>query len=426
MKLIKRKTFKGYKSVIKSIELIGNGEEYADYGFNLVRDNGGYKRSIGAVRETFFGSCTREPRSVYYSSATGGLFMASASALFLFNVRTTQKFTTATTKLTLTPFFCDMYVDGKCVTVSFSGINRLVYDGVSITESTDTREFYTGVMHGGRFFARDYEDTRKIIWAASHAFDWTEGVNGCGYMMLPPEGGDVLKLVSFGDKLLAIRRCGITVIRACCEPQHFKVEPSATYLTADGIVAETCAVCAGKLFFATESGVYAFDGSDISCVENSDAGRISAPVQAVASGDKYFMICTDEYLGSNNVFGYDAVKKSGWFMGVSPSKLFTIEEYAFLVYGTGVYRFCAAKSSRGYWRSKEMDFGTPSVKYLRRLYIDGDEDVNIMIDCDGITRELMGNGWLTLNMYGKSFAFIFGTFNRLSRAVVEVEVKNGI
>ncbi|MGN0815082.1 MAG: hypothetical protein ACI4MH_07610 [Candidatus Coproplasma sp.] len=427
MKLKRDKQFKKYKTQIKTVDLLSD-DGYADYGYNLVRDGAGFKRSIGAERETFFASCPSSPTSVYYSHATGGLFIATSNRLFLFDVRENRKYVLVSEMVTAPPFFCDMYMDGKCVTVAFNEVNRLTYDGYNTRsfESPTERDFYTGVMHGGRFFARENQEPLRISWTASHAFDWTEGINGCGYVYLAPEGGDVVKLVSFGDKLLAVRQFGITVIRAICEPQHFKVEPSATYLVADGIVADTCAVCAGKLFFATRSGIYAFDGSSITKVENPDEGRISEPVQAVACGDKYYMICTDAYLGKNYVFGYDATKKSGWFMGVSPSRLFVLEEYVFLVYGTGVYRCTETRNSRGYWRSKKLYFDTPSVKYLRRLYIEGDSDVNAYIESEGITRNFVGNGWQTINMYGDSFSFIFGTYDKLKRVLAEVEVRSGI
>lgn len=426
MKIVKAKTVKKPRTTIKTFELIGDGEECTDYTYNLVRNDVGYARSMGAVRDTFFGTCPRDPRAVYYSHATGGLFSVTASTMYLFNVNSNTKFSSATTKLTLTPFFADMYIDGKCVTVSFSGINRLVYDGKNITESKDEHEFYTGVMHGGRFFARDYAYPLKLWWSASHALDWTEGIYGSGYIHLSPEGGNVLRLISFGDKLLAVRQNGITVVRALGEPQHFRVDATATYAVADGIVGETCAVCAGKLYFATKSGIYTFDGSSVEKCENRDGWRISAPVMAVASGDCYYLICTDKFLGEKIVFGYDTIKKHGWFINANPSRLFTLEEDAYFVYSTGIYKLCATDSSRGYWRSKNQDFGTPAVKFLRRLYIDGDDDVNTTIVCGDVTREFIGNGWITVNMYARTFRFVIGAFNNLTRVRAEVEVRNGI
>lgn len=426
MKLIKRKSTKKYASEIKSFCLVGEGDEYADYGFNIVKKGSGYERCIGAVRETLYGSCPREPVITYYSHATSSLFMVTSSIAFAFNTATTQKFKAITTKVAPSPFFVDAYVDGKWVTVYFCGKNRLVYDGDAATESQGEREYFTGVMHCGRLFARDYNDPLKIWWTASGALDETEGIYGGGYTVLTSEGGDVVRLVSFGEKLIAVRQYGITVIRAYGEPQHYKVEPTAEYLVSDGIVGETCAVCAGKLFFATKSGIYAFDGGEITKVENPEQSRLSAPVRAVACADTYYLVCMDSFLGGNVIFGYDAVGKVGWIMNVSPSGLFNAEGDAYLVYGTGVYKIAATDTSRGYWRSKELDFGTPSVKYLRRLYIEGDADVNSTILCGGTSREITGNGWQTVNMYAASFRFIFGAYSKLTRVVAEVEVRSGI
>lgn len=425
MKLKKSKAAKKYKTQIKSFELIGDGENYTSRVIHLERADGGFVKGLFAVVDDSIFNWPNNPTAVYYSPGLDETLAYDGQTLYRC-VKGNNKFTVLPAQITRAPFFCETYYEGELYAVAFSGTSRILCAKNRLRIFSDEHDFYTGVMHGGRFFARDYVNAFKIVWSASHPFDWTEGVNGSGYALLSPEGGGVERLISFGDKLLAIRQCAITVIRACCEPQHFKVDPTATYLVADGIVAETCAVCDGNLYFATKSGIFAFDGNEIIRVENPDERYVSAPVQAVSCGDKYYLVCTDTRFGRRCVFCFDARKKSGYVMGLSPSALYAAKGYACATLSGLAYRFCPSGIGKGNWWSKEVDFGTPSVKYLRRLYIEGEGDITVNYTCGDISRSLTGTGWHTVKTYADKFSFVISTTGSIDHVVAEVEVKSGL
>ena len=151
--------------------------------------------------------------AAYYSQGNGSLCLLTSSAAYRID-EGASSYTAMSSSLSANPFFADMYINGYSTTVLFSGFTRVAFTGMAQDTATDEKRFYTGTVHCGRFFARDYLDKFKLWWAASHALDWTEGISGCGYAILPPEGGGVLRLFSFEDRLVAVRERGITVVRA--------------------------------------------------------------------------------------------------------------------------------------------------------------------------------------------------------------------
>ena len=356
--------------------------------------------------------------AAYYSQGNGSLCLLTSSAAYRID-EGASSYTAMSSSLSANPFFADMYINGYSTTVLFSGFTRVAFTGMAQDTATDEKRFYTGTVHCGRFFARDYLDKFKLWWAASHALDWTEGISGCGYAILPPEGGGVLRLFSFEDRLVAVRERGITVVRAYGDPENFKVDGSAGYMTADGIIADTCAPCGGRILFCTPSGIYAFDGGGISRLYSFAGGRLSSPSAAAACGDMYYVLCDDEYLGSGRLFAFDVSARSGWVADLAPRTLFAGEKGVYGVFGTSALRL--AEGGQLVWCSRRLRPGGRGA-YIKGIRVVCEGDVQTALDVRGASRTFEGSGSHAVNMPADELTVTVTASGRLSAVELTAEV----
>ena len=426
MKLRKRKTVMYPESSGKKITLVGDGDEYTHYTFYFERSGNGYKHGYDAVTATGYGASPPNPIAAYGSAFNGAMMVCTSEGVYI-HVATNPAFNKVFDGLSGEIFFAEAYKDGEKVVVAFGGNERAVFNGTHAYMYNAQFAFTSGVVHCGRFFGCDASDAFKIRWSADEIFDWTTGLYGSGYINLPAEGGEILRLFSMGDRLVVVRRRGITVMHAYGDPQHFAVDETANYMVAGGIIGKTCAFCANKLFFCTEGGIFAFDGSGVKKLENADCLAISSPLSAVAYGDEYFVICSNEYLGSGLLYVYNANKKRGYFMNFQPDALCVCDDGVYAFAGNTLYKIGYANGqTRGYWLSKTCDFGSDSVKYLRDICVDGDSDVSVTVICDGVSRTLTGNGRHAVCMSGRKFSFVACAFGKLDKLQISVEVSYGV
>lgn len=409
---------------VKKFTLIGGDEDYAADCWGFYNEGKGLVCGPAVNSQKRFGTMPGTPLAVYYSCLCGALYFVTADGVYLTNDAGTKSAEKICGALSVLPFFVDMFIDDSPVTVMFSGTYRIVCDGATCREYTDERSFSAGAMHCGRFFGADAEEEGKLWWAASHAEDWTEGIAGCGYTYLPPEGGKILRLFSYEDRLVAVREQGITIIKAYGEPQHYAVEDSAPRLAADGIIAGTCALAGGKIFFATAYALYSFDGNAIKKVMPFGTYRLYSPENAVGMGDVLYVRCV--FNGLRCVLGYDCANGSKWISYTLCTCLCVCDDGVYFFSKLSVYMLDRSERSVGSWTSRQIDFGTGADKRLRKIYVKGDGTIGINVICDGTTRNYMGAGWHAIGMCGKSFSFSISSNGSLEELIAEVEVRNGI
>jgi hypothetical protein len=403
-----------------TLTLIGNGDTYLKKVSGFKRRDNAFESGLGAVKQqslTTFADIKR----TFCSPNSGNLFLVADGGAYLL-YKGDSDFVKFKDGVADDAFFADMYIDGKAATVLYNGKDRVVfYNGFS--NASDLREFYDGVLHCGRFFARDKAEGLKILWSSGDPMEWASGIDGCGYIYLPTDGGNVLRLFNYNEKLVAVRERGITVISAYGEPQHYAVKSTASYLTCDGVIAETCAVCDGKLFFCTKSGIFAFDGDDIERQENGHDFEISAYKSAVAVGDRYFILCDGEAYGEGALFVYETVEGSGYFAGVNCLKLIGGDAlYAFCK--DGVYTF-EENSASGSWQSLKLNFGANGAKFLKEVYLECEGECGVSAECDGVVRSF-GKGRNRADMFGREFSFCVSGKGRVTRLTATAEVRGDI
>ncbi len=390
-------------------------EDNCLYAVNMQKD-GTYAPS-NALGEAAFTDIPEGVLSAYFSQSNGSVYLVTASGVYR-AARGESSFSRIFSGSPENPFFAEMYMNGFSATIFFSGYDRVADTGAAQDSAQDTRRFYTGAVHCGRFFGRDASDGLKLCWAASHPFDWEEGIYGSGYICLPPEGGNILRLLSYDDRLIAVRERGITVVRAYGDPQNYKVDLSANYLTADYIIEATCAVCGGEIAFCTQRGLYSFDGSDIARLADFGDCGISSPQFAAAVGERYFLSCTHEHIGSC-VYCYDGELKKGSVMRAQPSALFAGEDGVYAVCGTQMQKIVAGGA--GEWYSRPVNFGG-SHAYLKCVRTESDGEASVTISSGGASHTFSGVGAHRVNMAGGEFAFCVQTAAKIVSMTAQAEV----
>lgn len=415
MRIKTSKTTRYPSTSLRSVDVLG---ARCGRSINAREEEGALFPGVKLSAQTRFPALPPGVVGAYCSQGNGALYLLTDSAAYRIS-EGASSYTQITSSLSSRPFFVDMYFNGFSVTVFFNNYDRIIYTGMDQDDLTDDKRLYCGAMHCGRLFARDYLDGFKLWWAASHALDWTAGINGCGYTLLPAEGGDILRLFSYDDRLIAMRESGITIVRAYGDPQNYKVDATANYMTADGIIEDTCAEGGGKILFCTPRGIYAFDGSGIDRLLSFAGTSLSSPKFAAASGDMYCVVCTDGVSGGDRMYCFDLSSGSGWLTDISPSALFSGAGALYAVVGTSVMEVTAGGSFG--WRSLPVRFGDGNA-CLKRVRAVCDGDVSVTVSSLGVSRTLSGSGIHEVNMSGRDFTFSVLADGKLTALEAQAEV----
>lgn len=288
--------------------------------------------------------------------------------------------------------------EGLCAYVAGDG-TCIVHTGTSQTSCAFAGGIAAGVCKNGRLFGVDSGDGLLVRWSGEGGgLDWEEGISGAGWAYLDAEGGSVRQLVVFKDKLVAVREYALTVLSAYGTPENFRVTGDGT--PTPHIYAGSAAVAGEKLYFATEDGIYAFDGSSAAKVTHALAGEISAPTRAAAYGGYYLLCCTSGTLGRQAVFALDTGGGAACLVDAEADVLCVHDG----VYAYGNGADCRLGEDAFTFYSGRLDFGTPQGKVLTRLDVAAAQPVDITVS-NGVQSRTFAcvNGKVRLNMRGRVF-----------------------
>lgn len=230
-----------------------------------------------------------------------------------------------------------------------------------------------GVMHCGRLFGADLDDGYKLRWSGEGGLtDWEEGLYGSGSLTLDPARGEVLDIVEFGEKLIAVRKLGLTVLSMFGSPENFSAEITDT--DADEIYKGTARAAGGKLIFCTASGLRSFDGSVIKKLPHALSGDISNPVCSAVLNGKYYLSCRSKILNGGAVLCYDTADGGSYLIDFAADALCSADKIyaynkdgAFALEAGGVYVMTSGR----------IDFGSGRRKTVTEIFIEGEADVEI-------------------------------------------------
>ncbi len=388
------------------------------YTVNMYGEDGKFTPAVSAV-PLGLPACPQAPSKGYYSEGNGALFVYANGTVSRLN-KGAASFVTMEQNLSENCFFTDMYLNGFSAAVLFDGADQYVFLGALQEDTTCAHSFYAGAWHCGRFFARDLNDGFRIWWAASDSVDWTEGINGCGYTYLPAEGGEVLRLFSFRERLVAVRRRGITVIHAYGEPQHYKVDATANYLVADGVIGETCAMCAGGIVFCTESGIYLFNGSSLERIFLFNGGRVSSPARAAACGERYCFVCDDVHLGGGVLAVLDVPSGRLAVTDITPGAVFAGKDGVYVSVGTALCKIEDGGTGELYLPSF-LPENSPRA-HIKSICVQCSGGCTVALSSNGVQRAFSGSGRHRVGMGGHNFSFAVQAEGSLSRLTAQAEV----
>lgn len=329
-----------------------------------------------------------------YAAKDGAMFLVSNLKLYCKPAGDTE-FTVIAEGLARVPFFCE-YNGGILIS---DGVTNYTYADGALTSTEAVVGLYAGVIHYSRLFGVD-DDGLTIRWSAPSADDsWAEGLRFSGWLTLPPQRGKILQLVPYDDKLIAVREQGLTVIKAYGQTENFRV--SGTDTDTDKIVDGTAAVCAGKLFFVAYSGLYSYDGSDIKreCGGLDGLGRVYL---GGACGNYYF--CTVYLDGDTALACIDGESGELSFCNIAPDCLFSCGDI-YLPSGGTLYKLYYPSYGITY-NSGYTCMDTLGKKYLKYLIIDCEEECDITVKANGVSRIFTGvSGKVDVKMHGDKFLF---------------------
>ena len=313
------------------------------------------------------------------------------------------------------PFLVEDYQDGV-------GCSTVVV-GRAVTSYTDTKvlkgklgfSLDCGVMHCGRLFGGDGCTLR---WSgAESVMDWDRGLHSSGYLKLDPEQGNILNLIVYGGKLVAVREYGLTVFSMHGAPENFSVRFTNT--DCDDIYRNTACTVGGKLYFFSLSGLKSFDGTKISPIKLRHA--VTNPGCSVEYGGKYFIACRSVALGRNVILCVDSDLES-CIIDISADVLY-VKDGVRLINSRGQYILIDGGSLN--FKSSVIDFGTDRPKTVTEVKVAGKAFISVSSD-SRIRAFQVNNGTVYPHMRGRHFTVTVQSQGEVSEVLITAEVMDAV
>ena len=313
-------------------------------------------------------------------------------------------------------FLIEDYVNEEERAILISGDVALVHKGRVYDKIVLKHKLHCGIMHCGRLFGGyNY----YLRWSGPGGFaDWEEGIGGAGHVQLDPVRGTVINLVEYGEKLIAVRNFGLTVMNVNGPPENFSIDLTDT--DCDMIYSDTACVFDGKLYFFSLSGLKCFDGSKIIPIELGLG--IVLPYNAVMFEGKYYLACSSKDLRRDVIHCIDLKKGTSFF----------IDDYACWLYVSDNLRMyndtmqkTIEKGGSYIFESEAIDFGTDRFKTVTEIKVTG--KAKISISNGRFTRMFtVENGSVRPRMRGKSFTVKAEGKDELKELSMTAEVTNAV
>ncbi len=325
---------------------------------------------------------------------------------------------------TTTPFSTACYYNDVSIVAAVMG-SRIVIVKSSLYEIRSVPFQACGAAYFlGRLFVADTTNN-CVRWSGSNITDWTESIDGSGRLYLDPSRGKIFNVVVFGDKLVAFREFGLDVLRAYGEPRHFKVEQFGHQLMTEKLVITTCVECGKKLYFASETNIYTFDGEKIEQVVLPDYMKAKYYTNGCSYENRYVhYYCKPDNYDTYCQFELDVVTGKCAFFAPNMKFLWNNGEKYFGFKDNAIY----IQDKFGYdvehvWKTKPVDVGTSDVKTLKSIYTDVNDFARIKITADGVSREIFGQGKIPVGLSGREFVFEIKERGEASILEAEWEVR---
>lgn len=361
--------------------------------FGLKRADKGVERSFGLSKLEVSG--TPLSASALYVSSADDVYLYFNGSVYL-STGAHGNFYQCASDFASKPYFVEIGKDSGGWLLISDG-NKAVSVTLSAIQSEDCPPLSNGVRHCFRLFGTDKEDARILRWsAAGDELSWDEGLSDAGYVRFNDEKGGIQRLIVFNNKLIAVQKYGLTVVRAYGDTEDFRVETTDT--ATDEIYGDTAAVCAGGLMFFTLTGLYVYDGGIKRVAEEELEGFIPSG-SAAACGNFYFACGT--LCGENVIACVDGesgnvsfIRASATCVGAAGRAFCFSEGYVYEIVPCG-------DGGEWIWSG---NFGSAEEKYIDSVTLDGSAE-KLTVSSGNRTRAFTDvSGTVKVGMRGFCFA----------------------
>lgn len=313
-------------------------------------------------------------------------------------------------KFTSSPTFINYNLNGEDVLIMSSKTDGMVvYDGQNEPRIISTAPKITSMcIHYERLFAISYEE-KNTLWFSDDLdpTNWNLDLGGAGFIDIPSDFGRLLKVVSFLDYIYIFREYGITKVTAYSVQEEFKV--NELFSTSGKIKEDSIVVCGDKIMFLTESGLYMFDGFNISKVysklDNLFLGQDNSDAKGCYFNNKYYLLCNLDFL-EESVSKFNALIEIDINSGlINISKDLDILDMASMLLDNNVLYFVVAPNDadivkmtlgeleysgkqfsrdiKKVWETPNFDFGSSdNLKCINKISVKTLGDIKITLKSD--------------------------------------------
>lgn len=342
-------------------------------------------------------------RNFYYASAQGGLFR------FIYDlenelIRASRVYgaEAANNEITYFTQFKSGNTNHALIGGPECGPYLYTEDG-DLALITGNRPFMRSTaLHYGRMFGVGDPQNPQRIWfsAVNNPADFTVSEDAGGYINLTDRIGDTIEAVSFFDTLLVFCRYGIVSVNNPSLQSGFAVEN--LYYAQSEILPGSICICGQSVLFATQWGVYRFNGSSVVCLTESirrffeEEGVLCRRETSVFFHDRYFLsfhtktgcgiLIFDWRTGHWNVHTGADVTGMAVLRDVQTEKLLMTFQGSNTVQEWGAGDHCAAQGEvTALWRSPLNDWGYAHMtKRVREVHFtaSGTGDITITVQSE--------------------------------------------
>ncbi len=197
------------------------------------------------------------------------------------------------------------------------------------------------------------------------------GVQGRGYIDLPHENGNILRMTGLENKLFLFRERGISYLRVLGDNLNFNA--GSVTCSFGRLNARSVAKCGGKIAFLSESGFFLFDGTVCERISVSDDIDFTVSAEGAGQGGKYYAAVTLKS-GERALFAYDFFEKSSYLLNYRAQSVVFAEQMYFSV-GNNLYTLTECGLPQGERATVETELTLLGLsdgnKYLDAVVIEG-------------------------------------------------------
>lgn len=276
---------------------------------------------------------------------------------------------------------------------------------------------YCATVHAGRLFGADLTVRNKLRWTGELGpHDFHTGIYDGGWILLDPARGDIFDMRNLGGRIAAVREFGITEITAGGLPENIKI--SYTGADCPKTYPRTAQVVCGRLYFATEEGVYSYAGGALRAENGRYMRDILSPTDSVALGNFYFLCGESKLLGRKAVMCHNALSGESTLIDL-PASALAANDVVYAYSGAKMYKLTGEEEMTFF---ASADFGNKNKKCLTAVYVSSEQPVDVTVSNGDIRRVITGvQGRRKLVMNGRKFDFTFKSAGAVYSVTAQAE-----